>query len=215
MAKRRGWAGTPPTDDTDARTRIIEAAVRCVDRLGADGFSLSEVAKELGVARPTVYRYFGSTEELLSAVGLRAMQDFSDQLRAHLQDISEPAAWVVEGIATPVEWLPTRPHMILLLTADHSRSFARGLTSSIAIDMTREAFDVSAIDWHALGFTRRDIDELINLMLRLIASLLIDPPDPPYTAAELRAFLRRWIAPALEQPRTRGRSRVTNPASSV
>src|SRR2546430_799518 len=98
MAKRRGWAGAPPKDDDDAKERIVEAAVGCLDRLGSAGFSLSEVANELGVTRPTLYRYFESTDELLSAVGLYAMQTFSDQLRAHLSEITDPAEWVVEGI---------------------------------------------------------------------------------------------------------------------
>jgi AcrR family transcriptional regulator len=206
MAKRRGWAGSPPTDDLDARDRIIEAATRCVDRLGSAAFSLSEVANELHVTRPTVYRYFGSTDELLSAVGEHAMQEFSDLIRAHLREITEPAEWVVEGIAANVEWLPSRPHMTVLLETGRSEPFARGFTSDIAVDMTREAFEVSSIDWRALGFSQKDIDELINLMLRLIASLLIDPPDPPYTKVQLRRYLRRWIAPAVERIADGGRS---------
>jgi len=199
MARRRGWAGSPPKDDEEARLRIVEAASRCVDRLGAAAFSLSEVANELGVTRPTVYRYFESTDELLSAVGMHVMHQFSDQLRAHLRDITDPAEWVVEGIAVPIEWIPARPHMTLLLATGRSEPFARGFTSQTAVDMTREAFQVSSIDWPALGFSPTDIDELIDLMLRLIASMLIDPPDPQPSKAQLRRYLRRWIAPAVAQ----------------
>lgn len=199
MAKRRGWAGSPPKDDQDARDRIVEAAVLCVDRLGPTTFSLSEVANEIGVSRPTIYRHFPSTDELLSAVGQYVMQEFSDQMRAHLREITDPAEWVVEGIATPIEWIPARPHMMLLLATGRSEHFARGFTSSVAVDMTRGAFRDSSIDWPALGFSNKDIDELIDLMLRLIASMLIDPPDPQYSKAKLRRYLRRWIAPAIER----------------
>ena len=202
MAKRRGWAGRPPEDDQDARSRIVDAAARCVDRLGPTGFSLSEVANELGISRPTVYRHFPSTDELLSAVGQHVMQEFSDQLRARLDAITDPVEWIVEGIAIPVEWLPSRPHMTLLLTAGRAEPFARGFTSSIAVEMTREAFRVSSIDWRALGFSRAELDELIDLMLRLIASMLIDPPDPPYGSVKLRHFLRRWIGPAINRKAT-------------
>jgi AcrR family transcriptional regulator len=199
MAKRRGWAGIPPKDDHDARDRIVEAAARCVDRLGPTAFSLSEVANELGVSRPTVYRYFPSTDELLSAVGQYAMQEFTTKMWARLDAITDPVDWIVEGIAIPVEWLPSRPHMTLLLAAGRTEPFARGFTSSVAIEMTREAFRRSLIDWRALGFSRTDLDDLIDLMLRLIASMLIDPPDPPYTKSKLRRYLRRWIAPAAEK----------------
>jgi AcrR family transcriptional regulator len=179
MAKRRGWQGSPPKDDEEARERIIAAASRCVDRQGPAAFSLSEVAHELGVTRPTVYRYFPSTDELLSSVGQHVMREFAKQMNAHLEPITDPVDWVVEGIAIPVEWLPNRPHMTLLLAAGRTEPFAQGFTSSVAQRMTREAFRVSAIDWRALGFSRTDLDELIDLMLRLIASFLIDPPDPP------------------------------------
>lgn len=199
MSRRRGWAGTPPNDDEDARDRIVAAASRCVDRLGPTAFSLSEVAHELGVSRPTVYRYFPSTDELLSAVGQYVMQEFSDQMRAHLQRITDPAEWAVEGIAIAVEWLPSRPHLTLLLAAGRTEPFARGFTSPVAHEMTREALRVSSIDWPAAGFSRRDLDELVDLMLRLIASMLIDPPDPPYGKAKLRRYLRRWVAPAIEK----------------
>ena len=170
-----------------------------MDRLGPSGFSLSEVANELGVSRPTVYRYFPSTDELFSSVGQFVMQEFSDQMEAHLREITDPAEWIVEGIAIPIEWLPSRHHLTLLLAAGRSERFARGFTSTVAVDMTRRAFRLSSIDWDALGFSEQDIDELIQLMLRLIASMLIDPPEPPYTKSELRRYLRRWIAPAVEK----------------
>jgi AcrR family transcriptional regulator len=197
--QRRGWAGSPPRDDEEARDRIVGAAARCVDRLGPGAFSLSEVASELGISRPTVYRYFPSTDELLSAVGQFVMKEFSDQLRAQLHDITDPSEWIVEGIAIPIEWLPSRHHLTLLLAAGRSEPFARGFTSSVAVDMTRQAFRHSSIDWDAHGFSQQDIDELSHLMLRLIASMLIDPPEPPYSKSELRRYLRRWIAPAVEK----------------
>lgn len=177
----------------------MEAASHCVDRLGSAAFSLSEVANELGVSRPTVYRYFPSTDELLSAVGQFVMRTFADRMQAHLQDITDPAEWVVEGIAISIEWLPSRHHLVLLLTAGRSEPFARGFTSPVAIDMTHRAFRLSSIDWEAHGLGQDEINELIHLMLRLIASMLIDPPDPPYTKSELRRYLRRWIAPAVEK----------------
>ena len=197
--RRRGWAGYPPRDNQEARDRIIEAAARCVDRLGPSAFSLSEVANELGISRPTVYRYFPSTDELLSSVGQFVMQEFSDELRAHLHEITDPAEWIVEGIAIPIEWLPSRRHLTLLLADGRSEQFVRGFTSPVAVDITRQAFRLSSIDWDTHGFSQRDIDELSHLMLRLIASMLIDPPEPPYTKAELRRYLWRWIAPAVEK----------------
>ena len=62
--------------------------------------------------------------------------------------------------------------------------------------MTREAIRLAPVDWAGAGLSHQEIEELADFMLRLIASMLIDPPDPPRTGASLRRYLRRWIAPA-------------------
>ena len=56
---------------TDTRTRILEAAVACVERWGLAKTSLEDVANEAGLSRATVYRYFGGgRDEVLSgAIG--------------------------------------------------------------------------------------------------------------------------------------------------
>jgi hypothetical protein len=43
----------------------------------------------------------------------------------------------------------------------------------------------------------RTIDELVEFLLRIIQSVVIAPHDPPRSGAELRAYLHRWIGPAL------------------
>ncbi|MEU5875916.1 helix-turn-helix domain-containing protein [Spirillospora sp. NPDC047279] len=62
--RTRGWRGRPPRTDDEARARIIEATTRCVERFGPHKTGLTDVAEELGVTRATVYRYFGTIEEL-------------------------------------------------------------------------------------------------------------------------------------------------------
>ena len=49
------------------RARILDATVRVMAR-GMAGMSIPEVSREAGVSIPTVYRHFGSKEDLLAAV---------------------------------------------------------------------------------------------------------------------------------------------------
>lgn len=60
---------TPPTDavDTSTRERILAATAEVLDRRGAIRLSLSDVAAQAGVSRPTLYRWFGSKATLLDA----------------------------------------------------------------------------------------------------------------------------------------------------
>src|SRR6476469_6169034 len=60
------------TSDADASTseRILAATAEVLSRNGMSKLSLSEVAVQAGVSRPTLYRWFASKEELLDAFGL-------------------------------------------------------------------------------------------------------------------------------------------------
>jgi AcrR family transcriptional regulator len=56
-------------DDTSTRRRILAATTEVLARNGQTKLSLSEVALQAGVSRPTLYRWFASKEELLDAFG--------------------------------------------------------------------------------------------------------------------------------------------------
>ncbi len=55
--------------DTSTRHRILAATAEVLGNSGQTKLSLSEVALEAGVSRPTLYRWFASKDELLAAFG--------------------------------------------------------------------------------------------------------------------------------------------------
>lgn len=61
----------PAADPADESTseRILAATAEVLSRNGMSKLSLSEVAQQAGVSRPTLYRWFSSKEELLDAFG--------------------------------------------------------------------------------------------------------------------------------------------------
>src|SRR6201990_3039249 len=54
-------------DDNSTRQRILAATAEVLGRNGMTKLSLSEVALQAGVSRPTLYRWFASKRELLDA----------------------------------------------------------------------------------------------------------------------------------------------------
>jgi AcrR family transcriptional regulator len=54
-------------DDTSTQRRLLAATAEVLARSGQTRLSLSEVALQAGVSRPTLYRWFASKEELLAA----------------------------------------------------------------------------------------------------------------------------------------------------
>ncbi|WP_026256223.1 TetR/AcrR family transcriptional regulator [Mycobacterium sp. 155] len=56
-------------EDTSTRHRILAATAKVLARSGQSKLSLSEVALQAGVSRPTLYRWFADKQELLDAFG--------------------------------------------------------------------------------------------------------------------------------------------------
>ncbi|GFG73881.1 TetR/AcrR family transcriptional regulator [Mycobacterium botniense] len=66
--------------DTSTKQRILAATAEVLGRNGRSKLSLSEVAAQAGVSRPTLYRWFASKEELLSAFSRYERQAFDSGL---------------------------------------------------------------------------------------------------------------------------------------
>jgi AcrR family transcriptional regulator len=63
-------------EDTSTRHRILVATAEVLARSGQTKLSLSEVALQAGVSRPTLYRWFASKGELLDAFGVYETEMF-------------------------------------------------------------------------------------------------------------------------------------------
>ena len=68
---RAGTAMTAPNPETEARA--LDAALTAVGRRGVRRLTVGSVCAQAGVSRATLYRYFTSKDELLEAVGRRAV----------------------------------------------------------------------------------------------------------------------------------------------
>jgi AcrR family transcriptional regulator len=193
---RKGWGGSPPADDAEARKRIIDTALRLVDRRGAARTTVSDIADELGITRRTVYRYFTGTDDLFAAAAEAALGSFVTQIDRVVADM-DVTGQLVEVVAYIIERLPQEPQLALLLANDRSNMFSRAMLTPDVIARCRAVLHDAQIDWDQLGFDDPMIDELVELLLRMIQSMVIAPPDPPRSGLELRAYLHRWIGPAL------------------
>jgi AcrR family transcriptional regulator len=195
---RKGWAGSPPADD-EARKRIIDATLRNIERRGPAQTTVSDVADLLGVTRCTVYRYFATTEELFAAVADVALRGFVAQIQTITADM-DVTEQLIEVVAHIIERLPDEPLLALLLANDRSNQFSRRMLLPDEIARCRTILEHTHIDWAALGYDEQTLDELVEFLLRIIQSMVIAPPEPRRSSAELRAYLRRWIGPALSAP---------------
>lgn len=198
--RAHGWAGSPPSDATEARARILTATRERLNDVGTT--STAEVAEYVGITRQTVYRYFPTTEDLLNAAATEAVAgltaDLVAHVRAHVAATGGDAGdAVVEGVAYVFEHLRGDAALNRLIAPGRLGGTVADLTSSSSIDLGRTLIAGFGIDWDELGWDETQQRELVEHLLRTLQSLILDPGDPVRTGAELRAYLQRWLAPAL------------------
>ncbi|MDZ4265267.1 MAG: helix-turn-helix domain-containing protein [Mycobacterium sp.] len=193
---RKGWRGAPPADDTEARKRIVDAALASIERRGPRLTTLSEVAADLGITRPTIYRHFASTEALLAAAAEIALDHWTARIGRMVRDLDDATDLLVEAVAYLVEQLPEEPLLALLLETDRSR-VSRQMVMPAAIARSRVMLENTQIDWLSKGFSGPRMDDLVEYLHRMIQSMVIAPPDPPRGPKELRRYLRLWIEPVM------------------
>lgn len=196
MARTHGWGGETPTSDDEAIERILDAADEAISQRGSN-IRVIDIARTLGISRTTVYNWFPGSDALVEAVAHRSGLRYLESVAAHLRGITDPVEALVEALAHTIEWMPDNTPLQLMLandfgktssgvTADRSRRFGHGILAGLDVD------------WAALGLDDDGIDDLVEYMLRMLQSFMIDPGRPPRRGTVLRECLRRWVGPVVE-----------------
>jgi AcrR family transcriptional regulator len=102
MARRR--AGYVLSEDVEeARVQILKAAEASFERYSIAKTTMDDIAKEAGVSRPTIYRYFEDRDALISAMVERRSRTLFDKARAYLRKRPTFADQLVDGMIYLVE----------------------------------------------------------------------------------------------------------------
>lgn len=75
---RKAKAGTP--EYTEAKQRIVEAAIELLAAQGLGKFRFEVLAEYVGCNRATLYRYFDSKQELMTEVMMTLMQEITNDI---------------------------------------------------------------------------------------------------------------------------------------
>jgi AcrR family transcriptional regulator len=202
----RGSSGKPiaPASTDDARERILAAAQRCIDRHGIRKTTMDDIASEVGLSRPNVYRYFADRDDLLIELITRHARVLQDRARKSISKQNSLPVQIVESI---------------LYTADHGRrdpltrhiidpdgtSLGRRLIASGASEMLRsEHWDPildAALASNELppGLPRSDVHLWLGNLTKMVMRGLDDGDGD---LKRYRSILRRFVAPAFTSAKT-------------
>jgi AcrR family transcriptional regulator len=179
----------------DTQQRILDAAIECVQQWGVEKTNLNDIAKQAGVTRPTVYRYFASRDDVLSAALLQSAHGLAQRLIAHVDRFKDPAERYLEAVLFALDAIPKEPYLAVATRADLSAYVSQdALTNAegwaLTIALTRQILEGADLTEEALA-------EITEMTSRVILSLLLMAGPQQRSKEELRKFLRRRLVPVL------------------
>jgi AcrR family transcriptional regulator len=198
--RRSAWSGrSPVSGGAPVRDKIIDATVACIRSRGLAGTSISAVATAAGVSRPTVYAYFDNREEVVSAGLERAAVTVCERVVAAARRRAKTAGdFAVEALVVARREFRAEPalHPLSQLNQAEPLSADRVLSAD-SLALARLFIEpITSYD----PSLAPDMDEITEMLVRWLLSLLMFDSASTSTEARLRAFLRRRVVPAIGLP---------------
>ncbi len=194
-------AGIPERPDAKL-DRVLDATEQCLARHGVRRTTMSDIAREMGVSRPTLYKQVGSVEEAVALVGARQLYAFLDQLQALLSEGPGPETFI-EMAVDAVTFARTSPVVQRLLS--YEPDLVGGvITSGRVTNYIQQVVDLvtpllqAAMDTGAVRAT--DPRLTAETVVRLCGSLMLAP-----TTGDLDALVRCALEPILVPPAAKPR----------
>jgi AcrR family transcriptional regulator len=192
-------ARKPSTDSAtdDPRERILAGAERCITRYGLRKTTMEDIASEVGMSRPGVYRYFSDRDDLLIALitaHARALRDRAHKLMSRQTDL---AGQIVEGLLYLTEQARQDPVMRYLVDPDGSGTAERLIAARVTEALAAEFWDPFLDPAYVNNKLSRDVPRSdVYLWLTNLGLMLMRGLDESHDPNRYRSILRNFVAPA-------------------
>ena len=186
----------------DARERILTAAERCIDRHGIRKTTMDDVASEVGLSRPSVYRYFADRDDLFVELIARHARVLVDRAHKSMSRQSSLPDQIVEGLLYIADHARDDPLTRHLIDPDGTnlgrRMIASGTSEIIRSELWDPFLDAALADNELQhGLPRLDIHLFLSNLAKTVMRGL---EDGEADLKRYRSILRRFVSPAFASP---------------
>jgi AcrR family transcriptional regulator len=98
-----------PYHHGDLKAALVDGAIELIAERGVRSFSVAELSRRLGVTAAAPYRHFVNRDELLAAVGIRALASFGEALEARSPETDPPEQRLASMAAGYVRFAAEQP----------------------------------------------------------------------------------------------------------
>jgi AcrR family transcriptional regulator len=198
MPRRSPSQPAAPTATDDARERILAAAERCIDRHGIRKTTMDDVACEVGLSRPSVYRYFADRDDLLIELITRHARALLGRAHKSIARQSSLPDQIVEMVLYTAEHARRDPLTRHILDPDGTRlgrrMIASGTTEMMRAEMWDPVLDAAlANNELPAGLPRSDTHLWLGDVTKMVTRGLEDGEGD---VRRYRSILRRFVVPA-------------------
>lgn len=189
------WSGNRPGTDEEAKSRLCEAALECLIRHGFEKTSMSDIAKEAGIARPTLYKHFKSKADILiAAIDWQAFR-FAEAVMQHARQFDTIEKRICETIIYVVIELPKHRYLSLVLKGEcyevlRARAFSDEATEIFSTMTSAPLIEIRP------DLKDKEV-ELSEIMSRFAISLIQFPGKYAGDHDALEALIKRRLLPGL------------------
>ncbi len=179
---------------SDVRERLLQATYDCVARWGLAKTTVEDAAREAGVSRATVYRYFpGGREELISAVVGWEFARFFLRLYEEVHDAETLEEVMERGLVFAHNAILGHEVLQRILQTEPERLLPRLTIEANETHKLVAAFLVPYLVRHGMA-EGTDLDAAADFLARMVLSYIGSPGrwdlnDPEQVARLVRAEL--------------------------
>lgn len=167
-----------PPRPPPALDKALDATERCLARYGVRRTSMTDIAREMNVARTTLYRQVSSVEEAIALSASRQFYRFLDEFSGLLAGPAGPQAFI-DGIAGAVRFARSHP-VVLRVLSDEPEIVGAVMTRDLSAYARQVAAALTPIIDAAMkaGMLRRaDPRMTAEWLVGVVAALVGLPPE--------------------------------------
>ena len=122
MTSKTGKPGRPrdPTLPERRRDQILDVATRAFAEQGVRATDVQHIADEAGVGKGTIYRYFGSKNELFLAAADRGMRRLSEAVHSDADESKQPLERLAAAVHAYLAYFDEHPDLVELLIQERA-----------------------------------------------------------------------------------------------
>ena len=194
LLPRLGAMTSAATEPLTHRDRLLAAAARFTAEHGWGALTMGKLADLVGVSRQTVYNELGGKPQLAEAMVMRELDLFLDHVDSAFTDNPHDLVAAIEAAAYRVlELARTDPLLHAILSSSQgadSELLPLLTTNSEGLLEAAGQMIRSHVDRYDVPLPAHRIDVLIDMVVRLVLSHVMQPTGQPADTASTVA----WIA---------------------